>query len=181
MTRIICLIGPSGSGATTLTRELSEEVNVIPTYTTRFPRYEGEVGHIFGVVSAIIGTKVFSITKYGSEYFMFADQIKWNATNMVVTDPRGAEQTKNFYADNKEVEVTTVFLQVDEPIRAERLQYLVTDKSVLKYVTNDYKTILQIWERIRPDREIYAVVETDKVINNNGNIATGVDRLRGCL
>lgn len=174
MTRIICLIGPSGSGATTLTRELSEEVNVIPTYTTRFPRHEREVGHIFGADSAIIGitgTRVFSITKYGSEYFMLADQIKWNATNMVVTDPRGAEQTKNFYADNKEVEVTTVFLQVDEPIRAERLQYLVTDKSVLKYVTNDYKTIPQIWERIRPDREIYAVVETDKVINNNGNLS----------
>jgi guanylate kinase len=48
MDKIICLVGPSGSGKTTVARGLEKEgYNIIQSYTTRKPRFEGEWGHTF--------------------------------------------------------------------------------------------------------------------------------------
>lgn len=46
---LYCFIGPSASGKTTIANMLEEQYSYkqVQSYTTRPPRYEGEVGHIF--------------------------------------------------------------------------------------------------------------------------------------
>lgn len=49
MKPIICLVGASASGKSTLAEELEAQCNLkaIPSYCTRAPRYDGEKGHTF--------------------------------------------------------------------------------------------------------------------------------------
>lgn len=48
MDKIICLVGASGTGKTTIAKELDKlGYNIIHSYTTREPREENEWGHIF--------------------------------------------------------------------------------------------------------------------------------------
>lgn len=46
---LYCFIGPSASGKTTIANMLEEQYSYkqVQSYTTRPPRYDGEVGHIF--------------------------------------------------------------------------------------------------------------------------------------
>lgn len=46
---LLLFVGPSGSGKTTIANLLEEKYDYkqVQSYTTRKPRYEGEVGHIF--------------------------------------------------------------------------------------------------------------------------------------
>ena len=46
---LLLFVGPSGSGKTTIANILEEqyEYSQVQSYTTRCPRYEGEIGHIF--------------------------------------------------------------------------------------------------------------------------------------
>lgn len=46
---LLLFVGPSGSGKTTIANILEEQYaySQVQSYTTRHPRYEGEIGHIF--------------------------------------------------------------------------------------------------------------------------------------
>ncbi|QJT70379.1 hypothetical protein [Microcystis phage MaeS] len=46
--KIVCIVGESGSGKSTLYEKLREKGHkVVDSYTTRAPRFEGELGHTF--------------------------------------------------------------------------------------------------------------------------------------
>ena len=46
---LLLFVGPSGCGKTTVAQEFENKNNykTIQSYTTRNPRYDGEIGHVF--------------------------------------------------------------------------------------------------------------------------------------
>lgn len=102
----------------------------------------------------------------GTIYFAIEDQIKKGETNIFIVDPTGAREVKEYYKDNKNVKVISIFLQADEEIRARRMIGRVKDKTQLAYI-KDLKTIPEIGDRIVPDREIFKLVQADYTLNAN--------------
>lgn len=183
MTTIINLVGASGSGKTTIAKELERDgYNVIHSYTNRKPREENEWGHNF-IEAELSNCNTHLCTTqgsfhrsdmiaykelYGRIYFATEEQVQDGATNIYVVDPAGAREVKGHYKGTS-VEVKTIYLQADEEVRAERLTLRVDDKSQLVYI-KDLKTIPDIAQRIVPDRDIFKLVKCDYVINANRNI-----------
>lgn len=182
MTKIICLIGASGSGKTMVAKELDKRgYNIVHSYTTRKPREENEWGHIFiegelsNCNSHLCTTKgsfyrsdmIAYFNNYkGTIYFATEEQIKKGETNIYIVDPIGSREVKEHYKDNKNVEVISIYLQADEEVRARRMTGRVTDKTQLAYI-KDLKTIPEIADRIVPDRKIFKLVQADYTLNAN--------------
>ena len=141
-TQIINLVGASGSGKTTIAKELDklDNINVIQSYTTRPPREEGEWGHTFieeytisqrennefrfnfrrinslgflNIASSKDMIAYFNSYKSGHHYFATDDQVVRGKTNIYVVDPEGAKQVHRFYKD-ADVEVITIGIYEDE-------------------------------------------------------------------
>lgn len=187
-TVLVAIIGASGSGLTSVAKELEGVgYNIIKSYTTRKPRYEGEWGYNFlkgkvsdngkdvitdcGVFSRAQMVTYFEGYENGGNYFATADQVASGRVNVLTVTPEGANQAKRFY-EGSNVKVLTLYLQVDEQIRAERL---------VRRVENGYcitpKDNPTVWSRIRPDRELFEVVEADYTINANYNIDRVVNKI----
>lgn len=197
-TKVINIVGASSSGKTTIAKRLEKMgYNIIKSYTTRLPRYENEWGHRFIgeysvhkhndniMINDITHTTlhymhdmVAYFNEYNPEhhYFITDDQIAIGTVNVCLVDPKGALSIKEYYSDNPDVKVVTIFIQTDEDVRAERLANKLDDKTILKYNT-DPKTILDVWNRLRPDREIFKLVKCDYVVNGNGKISHTLDRI----
>ena len=140
-TKIINLVGASGSGKTTIAKELDklDNINVIQSYTTRPPREEGEWGHTFieeytisqrennefrfnfrrinslgflNIASSKDMIAYFNSYKSGHHYFATDDQVVRGKTNIYVVDPEGAKQVHRFYKD-ADVEVITIGIHED--------------------------------------------------------------------
>ena len=205
-TRVINLIGASGSGKDTVTKELTKMgMHDIPSYTTRPPRYEGEEGHTFieeytisergnnefrfnfrrvnsfGFLNIVNSTDMiayFNSYNSGHHYFATDDQVIRNKTNIYRVDPKGAEMVKDFYKGSK-VEVITIYLQVDERIRSDRLRRRLnervyqTDRNIAS--TKEYRE--HVVDRITRDRDIFKTVKCDYVINGNGTVQAVVDEI----
>ena len=123
-TKVINLVGASGSGKTSIARELEKQGhNVIQSYTTRAARHEGEWGHTFikGKLSdngkdIISGSGIFSRSNMiayfnsynsGNHYFATDDQVVRTKTNIYIVDPEGAKMVHEFY-EQEDVEVITI-------------------------------------------------------------------------
>ena len=176
MDKIICLVGHSGSGKTTVAKELEKEgYNIIHSYTTRPPRYEGEWGHTFIDEKAIKnirtdtndGLKIIVTRKknrqrllkaiafkklYNDYYFATKEQYQGKGTSIYVVDPDGAEQVKRSVTD---AEVVTIFLMADEGIRYKRM---VRDRG--------YGAV----ERINKDITIFSICKCDYAVDANRSI-----------
>ena len=71
---LLLFVGPSGSGKTTIANILEEqyEYSQVQSYTTRRPRYEGEIGHIFiseeefNSLGELAAYTVYNGNKYGT-------------------------------------------------------------------------------------------------------------------
>lgn len=203
MTRVINLIGASGCGKTSVAKELEKTgYNIIQSYTTRPPRVEGEWGHTFIgeyrlfkggsseelIINDVANVKLhyrqdmiayFNSYNSGHHYFATDEQVIRGKDNIYIVDNAGAQQVHEYYKDS-DVEVITIYLQVDEPIRAERLAQRIGDKTILKYI-DDYKSIPEVWSRLLPDRELFDVVECNYTVNANGSLKTVLERVRRCL
>ena len=94
-------VGKSGSGKTTIANRLSERCGLkqVESYTTRAPRYDGEIGHIFISKSEFDNLgELAAYTLYnGNEYGTTFEQLK--ECNIYVIDVPGIEtllQKNNF-------------------------------------------------------------------------------------
>lgn len=179
MTKVICLVGASGSGKTTIAKELEKTgYNIIQSYTTRKPRYKDEWGHIFieewtpvpGIgnpgafeILDINQSKVYYKSDmigykelYGDIYFATDKQVIRGKSNIYIVDPDGAEQVHDFYKDS-DIEVITVYLQVD---LTERHCRIMDRGEIFK----------KAMDRIRKDIEIFQIVKCDYVIDGNRSV-----------
>ena len=156
MDTIICLVGPSGVGKTTIAKRLEERgINVIQSYTTRPPRQANEWGHTFvGADEAIFeqgwkGDNVIAYQElYGYHYWATREQYQGKGVSLYVVDPNGAEEMLQNVED---AYVFTVLLWVNGYERFERLKQGRTLKSAL--------------ERQQQDKDMFEIVSCDLFID----------------
>ena len=121
MKNIYLIVGPSGSGKTTIANELRDVYGfkTVESYTTRPPRYKGELGHIFVTDEEFdkLGEMV-AYTEYnGYRYGVTAEII--DANDIYVIDPPGVEHMRKHYHGGKGI--IAIGLEVSETIRALRM------------------------------------------------------------
>lgn len=202
MKKIINLIGASGSGKTTVARELEKQlphkVNIIQSYTTRPPREDEEWGHTFIKNQLEVGhtdpmtlieyidegsnkeyeniIAYFNSYKSGHHYFATDEQVIEGKTNIYIVDSKGAKQVHEYYESNPEVEVITVYLQADRYVRSSRLARRLRDSQggVIENI-DDYQA--EVVDRLDVDDKLFDTVKCDYVIDGNNNIKTTVNKL----
>lgn len=167
--RIINIIGASGSGKTTIAKQL--DGNIIQSYTTRPERYENEWGHIF--VDSVDEENIVAYAElHGYEYYATEDQFI-EGDNIYIVNPDGAEQVHEYFQDS-DVEVITIYIVVDESVREERMitRYITLSYERIKYIVNN---------RLDADREEFKSVQCNRVIDGNRSITDVVADVRECL
>lgn len=110
---IVLLVGPSGSGKTSTATILKNSYGwkELNSYTTREPRYPGELGHEF-ITEEMFQTAfkeygkddpmIAAYTDYnGHRYFSTQKQVE--ESNLYTVDPNGIDAFKNRYHGNKKV------------------------------------------------------------------------------
>lgn len=186
-TKVICLIGASGSGKTATARELEKTgYNVIQSYTTRPPRGDDEWGLTFirnsielgGIGSPLVELHdldscksyprsnmiaYFNSYESGHHYFATDGQVIRGRTNIYVVDAKGAEQVHEFYKGT-DVEVVTIYLQADERERMNRLYNRVVE---LKLDIKNYSSQLN---RLIDDKHLFEIVKCDYVVDGNQSL-----------
>lgn len=207
-TKVICLIGASGSGKTTVALkldEISSEYNIIQSYTTRPPREDGEFGHTFIEDPFISYDKnneinyiqegvnpsgksywrkqmiaYFNSYKSGTHYFATDEQVIIGCTNIYIVDSKGAEMVHEFFKDS-DVEVITVYLQVDEQERRYRMinRAIPTVSQFRSGKTYSHQTLLkEVSSRLESDKLLFQTVKCDYVVDGNQDIDMVVNLIR---
>lgn len=161
--KIVCLVGESGSGKTTLCKELEkEEYNIIKSFTTREPRYEGEYGHIF--IDKEDAKKIYSrdvhinnVIAYtyfdNDHYWATKEQYQDKGVSVYVIDVAGIKSLKE---NIKDAEIIVVYLKADRKVRMKRMLAERDPKSVI--------------ERIKHDDKVFKVIECDYVVDGNREV-----------
>ena len=206
-TKIICLIGASGSGKDTVAKELEKYgLHDIPSYTTRPPRQKDEWGHTFiasyDSIPNVDGLIIRSINKSdnllimskeilfdnmiayfnsynsGHHYFATDEQVIRNKTNIYRVDPKGAEMVKDYYKDSN-VEVITIYLQADERIRSDRLRRRLNERvyQTDRNIASTKEYREHVVDRITRDRDIFKTVKCDYVVDANGSVEGVVNNI----
>lgn len=172
---VVCLVGPSGVGKTSVAYALQEEYgyNVIESYTTRPPRYEGEKGHTFvdekelkkflpWVDGIVLPGEAIAYNKYdGFEYWATRDQYQGKGVSIYVVDIPGVKMLRETVRD---AEIIVITLWADADVRWDRL-----------CGRGDNQTA--IIERIAYDNKAFAVIPCDYAINANPDLKTVVERV----
>ena len=145
MSKIIVLVGASGSGKTTIGKELEElGVRSLLSFTTREPR-EGEYNMVdYRFISiAELGNRlcegdVVEMTKYnGNTYGLLREDVKSAMGNgndvYFICDKNGASQIKEMYPE----QCVTIFLKTDVKTMIDRMRRRGDDsESILSRVYN---------------------------------------------
>lgn len=97
------MVGKSGSGKTTIAKNLEQNywLKQVQSYTTRKPRYDGEVGHIFVTDSEYRHIPDKAATTRFNNYDYCATQQQCEDADIYVIDPHGVESFKRNYHGNK--------------------------------------------------------------------------------
>lgn len=158
---IFCLVGPSGSGKSTVAKALSNDYNVIQSYTTRPPREPGEWGHTF--VESYPHEHVPKTIAYnnfhGYKYWATEDQVK--GKTIYVIEPAGDSMLRAL----GRFPVVTIFLFVNSTIAFGRM---VNTRGYEKTV-----------DRIKHDCDVFKNgVKTDWVVDTEQPVEGVVEIVR---
>lgn len=164
--KIICLIGKSGSGKTTIANELFNKYNLkqIISYTTRLPRYKNESSHIF------VNKNEFNEIRNDLVAYTYFNQHEYGATSqqvdnneIYVVDWRGYEELLNKYKGTKKI--ISIYIHVN----------------IFKLIFRMFKrhdSIKQIWKRILNDKRMFKNVKKNcEYVINNINLEQSVESI----
>lgn len=124
MDKIICLIGESGSGKSSIAVSLEEEgYNYIKSYTTRAKRNKTENGHIFLEESSFNKfnkEELIAYTEFDEHrYWSTRQQYIGKGISIYVIEPSGAIELKRSI---KYCEILVIYLKVDREERFNRMK-----------------------------------------------------------
>lgn len=116
MKNIYLLAGPSGSGKSSVARELTQRYGLkeVWSYTERPPRYDGEPGHVFVTPEQFdVAGKMCAFTFYnGYRYGVPESVIEEN--DIYVIDPAGIRYMQERYSGSKGVVVIAIYASLEE-------------------------------------------------------------------
>ena len=151
MSKTIALfIGPSGSGKTTVAEYLVKHYGFtqIESYTTRAPRFDGEVGHIFVSNEEFDQLQDFvAYTEFdGNRYAATAEQVESN--DIYVVDVAGAEYFKEKYKGSKKPIV--FYFNLPANIRKQRMQNRGDPyQLIVQRMDNDERMFANVGNRLK--------------------------------
>lgn len=122
MKPLYLITGKSGSGKTTIVNYLEETYGLrsLQSYTTRPPRYEGEVGHIFVTDEEFDALEnIVAYTDYNNyRYCATAEQV--DEVDLYVVDVPGVEYLLDRYS-NAERRIHIIYLDTTVKTRIQRM------------------------------------------------------------
>ena len=172
--KIYLICGKSGAGKTTVVRALENQYGLkqIPSYTTRFPRYHNEPGHIFVCDfddwcrehsdETIVGYTYFDCNHY------WATQSQVETHDMYVIDKSGIDFFRQQYRGKKKV----IVIYIDCPA-SERFIRMRNRGDSLK------DTIRRLWHDYFAFKNLEK--EADFVVSNGGTADWCARRIARCM
>lgn len=183
---IICLVGPSGTGKTSIAYALKEKYgyNIIESYTTRPPRHEGEKGHTFVdkfnylFDGKVLPDNVIAFNKYNNyEYWATREQYQGKGVSIYVVDVPGVKMLKETI---KDAEIVVVALYVSEGKIVRRLferEKIFSPKS--KKAKSE--ALLSLSGRVLHDQDAFAIIPCDYCVNANDELEDVVERVNSII
>lgn len=147
--KILCIIGESGSGKTTIVEALSKKygLRTIESYTTRPQRYQDESGHIFVNTEAfdMIRNDLCAYTLFnGFEYGATKQQI--DSHDLYVVDNIGYEELLQKYKGSKHI--ISIFIEASESDRIKRMLHRGDSvNKVIERINHDKTAFKNVKER----------------------------------
>ena len=151
---ILCVVGKSGSGKTTIVDKLSKLLgySTLCSYTTRRKRHKDDADHIYVDMETYenLTEKIAETCFNGNYYCATKDQVDNN--DLYVIDPAGLDTIKERYHGEKKIISVYIDVPMKECLRRMRLRGDLED---------------QCWERLRHDEKAFRdfAQEADYVVN----------------
>jgi guanylate kinase len=170
---IICLVGESGAGKTTIAKMLGQlGYNAIQSYTTRPRRFPKEWGHVFVSESEWLkaekaeiagANNVLAPNKIGDyHYWGYRQQYQGRGISIYAVDPAGVKLLRTSIND---AEIIVIFLKADLDTRTNRMY-------------EEGRSIQDVSERITLDRKTFSITSCNWVIDANGSLEQTLDLIQ---
>ena len=157
---IICIVGESGTGKTTIaeTIELIYDIHMIPSWTDRLPRYEGENSHTFiskKEFDVINRDDMIAYTEFGgNRYCCLKSDVK--PDNTYVIDERGIEYLNENFSDVYNIFSLRVKRDIDkrrenvdeERIARDESMFYLPDEYYDYVLHNDYNELDGLYDHL---------------------------------
>lgn len=166
--KLLCVVGVSGSGKTTITEKLCHEYGLkeVESMTTRAPRYPGETGHTFVSKEEFDKHEMVAYTLFdGNEYGVPTSML--DEADLYVIDIDGVKMLRQKY-QNKPLMV--VYLDISPEVAAQRMRSRGDGEAkITKRLANDARMFQDV-EGLAADYVIDASRDFDAVLDDLRNI-----------